>query len=77
MPIWHLKARQLFKCLPCAFTEQNVAVLSSVLRTFGRNLPEGEAMEGMLSSVQKRLDRRLYSGWKNRLGCVRMFHFCT
>ncbi len=45
MPIWHLKARQLFKCLPCAFTEQGVVVLSSALWTFGRNLLEGEAME--------------------------------
>jgi len=47
--------------LPYAFTEQGVAMLSSVLRTFGRNHPEAEA-EAMEGSVQKRLDRRLYSG---------------
>jgi hypothetical protein len=50
VPNWNLKARQLFKCLPCAFTEQGVVVLSSVVRTFGRNLLEGEAMEGRFSS---------------------------
>jgi hypothetical protein len=33
MPNWHLKRGQHRKYLPCAFTEQGVAMLSSVLRS--------------------------------------------